>query len=76
MRWQETFYFRPADDKTAVFESVCVCFGMFGLYGHLEASFDGYEAAKKSRQLDRGEHVIIGKYEVFKDCCYYSENNY
>ena len=68
MNWQEKFYCRK--HGTIEWHEELVTFGMFGLYGRLEASFNGYEAARKSRLLDQGAHVSIGNYEVYKDLNY------
>lgn len=68
MNWQEKFYYRKK--ATLEIQSVTVCFGMFGLYGHLDVFFDGYKAAQNARKLDQGYHVTIGNYEVWKDLNY------
>lgn len=72
MRWQEHFYYRKKG--TLEVQEAHICFGMFGLYGHLEACFDGYEAATKARKLDAGYHVEIGGFEVWKDLNYYAKD--
>lgn len=69
MNWQEKFYYRKK--ATIEVKSVLICFGLFGLYGFLEAPFDGYKAARISHKLDQGLHVEIGNFEVWKDLNYF-----
>ena len=72
MNWQERFFIRKR--ATLKVDKIEVTFGMFGLYGRLDANFNGVEAARKSRLLDSGEHVYIGNFEVWKDLNYYANN--
>lgn len=68
MNWQEKFLCRRKG--SIEWREELVTFGMFGLYGRLDAYFDGYEAARKARALDNGASVWIGDYEVKKDLNY------
>ena len=72
MNWQERFHVRKKCTTEWYIEDVT--FGMFGLYGRLGAFFNGFEAADKSRRLDRGEKVYIGDYEVFKEFGYHPKD--
>lgn len=71
MNWQEHFYYRKKG--TLEVQEANICFGMFGLYGHLDAIFNGYEAAAKARKLDAGYKVTIGNFEVWKDLYYHAQ---
>lgn len=75
MLFQERFKCRKVGTVNDI-KTVTACFGIIGLYGLLDAEFEGNKAYEKAALLDRGYEVQIGAYKVKKDFDFYSSLNY